>query len=92
VHGAALAQALAVDLLEGADQARVAVGDAEEGRAKAALAEVAEVGLPAVEALGRAGAEVDEDLATLGGDAPGAEDRLPLGGRVVLKKLASANR
>ena len=44
------------------------------------------MGVPAVVALGGAGAEADEDLPALSSDAPRAKDRLALRGTVVLEE------
>ena len=63
VHHALLAQALRVDLLEGADQAESPVGDAQQRRLETVLTEVGEVSVPAVVALGDARAQADEDAA-----------------------------
>ena len=45
-HSTALAQALGEDLLEGRDQSRVAVGNAEQRRPQPPLVEVEEVVAP----------------------------------------------
>jgi hypothetical protein len=86
VNGAALPQAEREDQLESRDQRRAAVGDAEQGRAEPTLLEIAEMNVPALEALGGAGAEAGEDLSAIGGDVMRAQDGLTLGVRVVLEE------
>jgi hypothetical protein len=52
--------------------------------------EIGEMGTPAVVALSRPGNQADEDLLALGCDAPGAQDRLALGRRVVPEEAGVA--
>ena len=86
MDNAALSEAVVEDLLEGGDQARGTVGDAEQGRLQPPRLEIDEVLVPGVVALGVAGAQSDEDLLAVGADPPAAEKRLRAGGLVVLEE------
>ena len=67
MNQATLAQALVEDQLEGCDQAGCAVTDAEQRRLQVPLSEIAEVLVPGLVALRRAGAEANEHLRALDG-------------------------
>src|SRR4029450_52709 len=76
VDEASLAERPRKARLDGANQARRAVGDGEQRVGQAAAFEILEERRAARRVLLRAGRQVQEDLATVVGDAPGAEHRL----------------